>query len=225
MRRSWFDENNRMAFDRSYQQVMSWQQAIADGRVDAAEVEVQARRVADAFRALEPSLDNEQHARLTEALGELSVLHAMQAWLTHYPRRLEGRYHYCPKADLAALVEKIADRFRRDDFEVDVSQQPGLWEVRTRKSDHWRMAFGMVYDVRVRLAAASEGFQAEVDLGEWTDKVLSGALVLVGALPWLVTGSVGLYNEYQQMKDVERIIEDYVAGCNAGTLAFPVPLQ
>jgi hypothetical protein len=46
--------------------------------------------------------------------------------------------------------------------------------------------------------------------------VLSGALVLVGALPWLVTGSVGLYNEYQQMKDVEQIIEDYVSTCNAG---------
>jgi len=217
MRQSWFDDINRIAFDGNYQQVASWQEAIADGRVDAAEVEAQAERVAGAFRALEPTLSDEQHAHLTEALRELSALHAMQAWLTHYARRLEGRYHHCPRADLAVLAEQIADRFRRDDFEVAVTQHPGLWEIRTRKSDNWRMAFGMVYDVRVRLAPASEGFQAEVDMGEWTDKVLSGALVVVGAIPWLVTGSVGLYNEYQQLKDVERIIEDYVAACNAGT--------
>jgi hypothetical protein len=42
---------------------------------------------------------------------------------------------------------------------------------------------------------------------------------VLGALPWLVTGSIGLYNEYQQMKDVERIIEDCAAACNAGTLS------
>lgn len=56
-----------------------------------------------------------------------------------------------------------------------------------------------------------------MDLGEWVGKILSGALVLLGAMPWLVTGSLGSYNEYQQMKDVERTIEEYVAGCSAGT--------
>jgi hypothetical protein len=77
----------------------------------------------------------------------------------------------------------------------------------------------MVYDVRVRLTPVSDGFQAAVDLGEWADKILSGVLVVLGALPWLVTGSIGLYNEYQQMRDVERIIEDCAAACNAGTLS------
>ena len=216
-RQAWPDESNRMAFDRYYQQMTSWQQAISDGRVDLAEVEGQARRVADGLRALEPTLTDEQHARLTELLGELAVLHAMQTWLTQSQQRLDGRYYCCPQADLAQLSESIADRFRRDDFEVTVTQLPGTWDVRTRKWDKWRMAFGMVYDIHVRLTAAPDGFQARVDLGDWADKILSGALVLVGALPWLVTGSVGLYNEYQQMKDVEQIIEDYVAACSAGT--------
>jgi hypothetical protein len=219
MRESWFDESNRTVFDRYYQQMTSWQQAIADGRVDAGEVEAQARRVADALRALEPTLSDEQHARLTEALGEIAVLHGMQTWLTQSQQRLDGRYYRCPNADLAKLAEAIADRFRRDGFEVNLTHQLGTWEVRTRKSDNWRMAFGMVYDVRVRMTATSDGFQAKVDLGEWADKILSGALVLVGALPWLVTGSVGLYNEYQQMKDVQQIIEDYVTACNAGSLS------
>jgi hypothetical protein len=196
----------------------SWQQAIADRRVDLAEVEGQARRVADGLRALEPTLTDEQHARVTELLGELTVLHAMQTWLTQCQQRLNGRYYHSPQADLAQLSESIADRFRRDGFEVTVTQQPGTWDVRTRKSDNWRVAFGMVYDVHVRLIAAPDRFQAKVDLGDWAAKVLSGALVLVGALPWLVTGSVGLYNEYQQMKDVEQIIEDYVSACNAGAM-------
>jgi hypothetical protein len=225
MRQSWFDENNRAAFDRHIQQMTGWQQAMADGRVDASEMEAQARRVADALRALEPTLNDEQHARVTEVLSEIAVLHAMQAWLAQSQRRLDGRYYRCPNADLARLAEAIADRFRRDDFEVNVTHQLGTWEVRTRKSDNWRIAFGMVYDVHVRLTALSDGFQARVDLGEWADKILSGALVVLGALPWLVTGSIGLYNEYQQMKDVERIIEDYVTACNAGTLSSPTSAQ
>jgi hypothetical protein len=227
MRQNWFDESHRVGSDRYYQQMASWQQAIADGRVDPAEVEGQARRVAEGLRALEPTLSDEQHARVTELLGELAVLHAMQTWLTQSQQRLNGRYYYCPGADLAALSERIADRFRRDGFDVAVTQQPGGWDVRTRKSDNWRIAFGMVYDVHVRLVAAPDGFQAKVDLGDWADKVLSGALVLVGALPWLVTGSVGLYNEYQQMRDVEQIIDDYVAACGgrSATGWAPAPTE
>jgi hypothetical protein len=184
--------------------------------VDATEVEGQAQRVADLFRQLEPTLSDEQHARLTEALDELAVLRAMQTWLTQGQQRLDGRNYVCPNADLATLAEAIAERFRRNGFEVKVTPSAGAWEVQTRKSDNWRFAFGMVYDVRVRLRPTSDGFVAKVDLGDWADKVLSGALVLVGAVPWLVTASVGLYNEYQQMREIERIIDDYVSACNAG---------
>jgi hypothetical protein len=110
----------------------------------------------------------------------------------------------------------IADRFRRDGFEVAVEDRLGGWEVRPKKSDGWRMAFGLVYDISVRLIPTPDGFQVKMDWGEWTDKIISGALTLVGLWPWLVTGSMGVYNEYELMKDAERIIEDYVSARSSG---------
>ena len=70
----------------------------------------------------------------------------MQTWLTRSQEGLDGRSYRCPSADLATLAEAIADRFRRDGFAVSVTHELGTWEVRTRKSDNWRIAFGMVYN-------------------------------------------------------------------------------
>jgi hypothetical protein len=210
MRKSWFDESNRMSFQRYYQQMSSWQQALADGQIQPSEVEAQAQRVAEHLRKLEPTLTDEQHEMVTDILGELAVLHALQTSLARGQQRLDGRHYRCPNANLAQLAEAIADRFRRDGFEVTVANEVGSWVIRTRKADGWRLAFGMVYDVTVRLTPTPDGFQAMVDLGEWADKIISGALTLVGAWPWLVTGSIGLFNEYQQMKDVEQLIDSYV---------------
>jgi len=217
VRRSWFDENNSLSFQRYYQELTSWQQAISDGNVQPHEVEAQARRVADCLRKLEPTLSDEQHAMVTDILGEMAVLHAMQTWLARGQQRLDGRYYRCPNADLGRLAEAIADRFRRDEFQVEVTNELGTWIVRPKKTDGWRMAFGLVYDPVIRLTPVQDGFQARVDLGDWGDKIISGALTLVGAWPWLVTGSVGLFNEYQLMKDAEEIISDYVTASNAGT--------
>jgi hypothetical protein len=194
----------------------SWQQALADGRIEASEVEAQAKRVADRLRALEPTLSDEQHAAVTDVLYELSVLQSMQAFLARGPIRPDGRTYQCPNADLAALSQMIADRFRRDGFEVAVEDRLGGWEVRPKKSDGWRMAFGLVYDISVRLIPTPDGFQVKMDWGEWTDKIISGALTLVGLWPWLVTGSLGVYNEYELMKDAERIVEDYVSARSSG---------
>ena len=74
----------------------------------------------------------------------------------------------------------------------------------------------MVSDVEVRLTPTPDGFQAKLDWGQWTDKIISGALTLVGAWPWLVTGSVGVYNEYELLRDAEEIIDSYVSACSAG---------
>jgi hypothetical protein len=215
MRRSWFDEANTLSFQRYYQQMATWQRAIADGQIEAAEVEAQAQRVADRLRALEPTLTDEQHEQVTDVLHELSVLQAMQAWLARSPERLDRWNYSCPNANLAELSERIADRFRRDGFEVTVTSEGSDRVIRTKKSDGWRMAFGLVYDVSIRLTPTPGGFHAKLDWGEWTDKIISGALTVVGLWPWLVTGSVGLYNEYELTRDAERIIEDYVAECSA----------
>jgi hypothetical protein len=194
----------------------SWQQAIADGQIRPEEVEAQAQRVADCLRQLEPTLSDEQHSLVTDAMGELAVLNAMQVGLTRGQQHLDGRGYRCPNADLTALSEAIADRFRRDDFKVTITEELGTRVIRTAKTDNWRMLFGMVYDVVIRLTPTADGFQAKVDLGEWQDKIISGVMVVIGAVPWLLSGSVGLYNEYQLMKDAEEIIDNYVTACNAG---------
>jgi hypothetical protein len=214
VRKSWFDPDNSLSFQRYYRQMESWQRALADGRVQPSEVEAQAQRVAALLRELEPTLSDEQHARVTDILGELAVLQAMQASVAQVQAqvRTDGKQYRCPNADLQALTGLIADRFRANDLEVETTGEGGGWLVRAKKGkgDGWRTVFGLVYDVDVRLTPTPDGFVAKLDLGDWTDKIISGALTLVGLWPWLLTGGVGLYNEWRIMQEAEETIEQYV---------------
>lgn len=210
MAKSWFDADNTLSFQKYYQHLESWQRAIADGKVDASEVAAQAGRVADLLREVEPTLSDEQHARLTDVFGEMAVLQAMQSSLVQAQRRETGNVYACPNADLDALSQMIAERFQAHALEVERRNEMGAWIVRTRKSDGWRMAFGLVYDVSVRLTPTAGGFEATLDFGDWTDKIISGALTLVGAWPWLITGGIGFYHEYQHLQEARETIENYV---------------
>ena len=78
----WFDpESNQILFSRYVAQMDSWQQALADGVVEPAEVEQQATKLADMLRALEPKLSDSIHAELTNILYEWAVLQAMMTTL------------------------------------------------------------------------------------------------------------------------------------------------
>ena len=78
----WFDPaSNQMLFNRYLTQMDSWQQALADGVIEASEVAVQAEKVSDMLRALEPKLSTEIHAELTNILYEWAVLQAMMTTL------------------------------------------------------------------------------------------------------------------------------------------------
>ncbi len=59
----------------------SWQQAIADGRINPEEVRAQAERVAALLREIEPQLSDALHEQVTQLLLELAVLNAMQTTL------------------------------------------------------------------------------------------------------------------------------------------------
>jgi hypothetical protein len=210
MHRSWFESDDTLSFQRYYDQIESWRKAMADGRLDASEVEAQRQKVAGLLKELEPTLTDEQHARLTDILGEMAVLQAMQSALVQAQKRETGHVYTCPNADLDALSGMIADRFRAQNLAVERQSEMGSWVVRTKKSDGWRMAFGLVYDVSVRLTPVAGGFEAKLDFGDWTDKIISGALTLLGAWPWLVTGGVGLYHEYHFLQEARETIENYV---------------
>jgi len=78
----WFDPaSNQLLFSRYLTQMDSWQQALADGVVEASEVAAQAERVSDMLRALEPKLSVELHAELTNIFYEWAVLQAMMTTL------------------------------------------------------------------------------------------------------------------------------------------------
>ncbi len=79
---SWFSEEGDALFFQQYVDRMeSWQQAVADGRIDPEEVRAQAERVAALLREIEPQLSDALHEQVTRLLLELAVLNAMQTTL------------------------------------------------------------------------------------------------------------------------------------------------
>lgn len=78
---SWFnEETNEVYSAQFFQRMESWQRAIADGKIDAAEIQAQGERVTDLLKRVEASVSDEAHAKLTETFSELAVLQGMQAY-------------------------------------------------------------------------------------------------------------------------------------------------
>jgi len=77
--RQWFDDKTGyLIIDEHIAQRASFQKILADGWITPEELRGQAESVAAMFRELERLLTPEIHARLTDALCELAVLHALQ---------------------------------------------------------------------------------------------------------------------------------------------------
>lgn len=76
---AWFDEtSNTPLIDREARRLQSFLAAVADGRVDAAEVSAQQDRLVKLMKELEPLLDDNLHAKVTELLCELTAYDLMQ---------------------------------------------------------------------------------------------------------------------------------------------------
>ena len=76
---SWFsEEGESAAMQRFLDRMESWQEAMADGRIEENEVREQGERVAELLRELDESLDDREHELATRALLEYAVLQAMQ---------------------------------------------------------------------------------------------------------------------------------------------------
>ena len=76
----WFDEDTDepMIAERA-QRLETFLAAMADGRIDEAELEAQEQRLVQAMRAVEPLLDEKLHAKVTQLLCELTAYDIMQA--------------------------------------------------------------------------------------------------------------------------------------------------
>jgi predicted transcriptional regulator len=85
-RTSWFDDKaGHEAIQDRVQKLESFTNALADGVVTRQELDGQEKRLVDAMKTVESSLSDEQHARVTTVLVELTaynimrLLHELQA--------------------------------------------------------------------------------------------------------------------------------------------------
>ena len=77
---TWFDEkSNASLISDKAQQLESFLQAIADGKVTDAEVKSQEERLVKLMKEIEPQLDPALHDSVTQLLCELTAYDLMQA--------------------------------------------------------------------------------------------------------------------------------------------------
>jgi hypothetical protein len=76
---SWFDENTHVpVIDEQVQNLESFVDAMADGVIDEAELDKQQASVIKAMKAVEGDLNDEQHAKITRLMVELSAYNIMR---------------------------------------------------------------------------------------------------------------------------------------------------
>ena len=85
-RTSWFDEKaGHEAIQDRVRHLDSFTNALADGVITSKELDVQEKRLVDAMKQAEPLLNDDQHAKVTTVLVELTaynimrLLHELQA--------------------------------------------------------------------------------------------------------------------------------------------------
>jgi chemotaxis protein histidine kinase CheA len=78
-RKSWFDAKSKHPLIEEYaRQLDSFAQAMADGKIEDAELSDQEARLIDLMRELEPQLDDALHEKITRLLCELTAYDLMQ---------------------------------------------------------------------------------------------------------------------------------------------------
>lgn len=77
-RTSWIDADSNPDLDAHVAQLEHFAQSMADGQVDAKELEAQENNLVAAMRDVEKLLDDEQHAKVTKLLAELTAYSVMR---------------------------------------------------------------------------------------------------------------------------------------------------
>jgi hypothetical protein len=76
---SWFDEKTHMpVIDEQVHKLSTFVDAMADGVIDSAELDKQQSSVVEAMKAVEGELNDEQHAKVTRVMIELSAYNIMR---------------------------------------------------------------------------------------------------------------------------------------------------
>lgn len=91
-RTSWFDDSDLPVIDEQVQKLESFTQAMADGVIDKHELTRQQDTVVAAMKAVESSLNDDQHAKITRLLVELSAYNIMRLLHELRTRRLQKTF-------------------------------------------------------------------------------------------------------------------------------------
>lgn len=77
-RTSWINDESTPDLDAHVGQLEHFTQSLADGVIDAKELSTQEQNLVSAMKAVEGSLDDEQHAKVTKLLAELTAYSVMR---------------------------------------------------------------------------------------------------------------------------------------------------
>ncbi len=77
-RTSWINDDSTPDLDAHVDQLEHFTQSLADGVIDAKEMSTQEQNLVTAMKAVEGSLSDEQHAKVTKLLAELTAYSVMR---------------------------------------------------------------------------------------------------------------------------------------------------
>ena len=92
-RKGWLDDETQTPLIDAYaKQLGSFIDALADGKVDEAEVRAQEERVVALMKEVEPQLDDKMHASVTQLLCELTAYNMMQTLQSMHAARPKTQF-------------------------------------------------------------------------------------------------------------------------------------
>ena len=89
-RASWINDDTTPDLDAHVGQLEHFTQSIADGVIDAQELATQEQNLVSAMKAVESSLDDEQHAKVTRLLAEVAAYSVMRTLHEMAQARVQG---------------------------------------------------------------------------------------------------------------------------------------
>jgi hypothetical protein len=91
-RTSWFDDTDLPIIDEQVQKLASFTEAMADGVIEKKELAQQQDTLIAAMKAVEADLNDDQHAKVTRLLVELSAYNVMRLLHELQAARLEKAF-------------------------------------------------------------------------------------------------------------------------------------
>lgn len=91
-RTSWFDDADLPVIEEQVHKLESFTQAMADGVIEKQELERQQESLVAAMKAVESELTDEQHAKVTRLLVELSAYNIMRLLHEIQMRRVQKAF-------------------------------------------------------------------------------------------------------------------------------------